>query len=111
EWESRFDSKNGGWGPVAMKNALEAYGVPGYEVRIYENRQDAMIDSARALEATGAPVILIAWRGAHAWVMTGFRADADPQQFDDARVTGTYILDPWYPRDSSIWGQSDPPGT
>ena len=43
--------------------------------------------------------------------MTGFRADADPPVFDDARITGTYILDPWYPRVSSIWGPSDPPGT
>ena len=43
--------------------------------------------------------------------MTGFKADADPHLFDDARVTGTYILDQWYPRISSIWGASDPPGT
>ncbi len=111
EWESRRDSRNGGWGPTAMTLALAAYGVPGYEVRAYETRQDALGDAARALESTRAPVILVAWRGAHAWVMTGFRADADPLVFDDAKVTGTYILDPWYPRDSSIWGQSDPPGT
>ena len=26
-------------------------------------------------------------------------------------VTGTYNLDPWYPRVSIIWGRSDPPGT
>ena len=43
--------------------------------------------------------------------MTGFRADADPLVFDDAKVSGTYILDPWYPIVSSIWGSSDPPGT
>ena len=36
--------------------------------------------------------------------MTGFRADADPLVFDDARVSGTYILDPWYPRISSHLG-------
>ena len=90
---------------------VEAYGVDGYEVRIYETRQDAMLDAARAIETTNAPVILIAWRGAHTWVMTGFQADADPLLFDDAKVTGTYILDPWYPRVSSIWGASDPPGT
>ena len=43
--------------------------------------------------------------------MTGFRANADPSVFKDAKITGTYILDPWYPRVSSIWGPSDPPGT
>ena len=110
EWESRRDSKNGGWGPSAMVGALEAHGVTGYEVRAYRTRQDALLDGARAIQATGAPVILLTWRGAHTWVMTGFRADADPSVFDDAGITGTYILDPWYPRVSSIWGASDPPG-
>ena len=111
EWESRRDSHNGGWGPSAMVAALEAYGVPGYQVRAYENRQDAMRDAALAISELHAPVILLTWRGAHTWVMTGYRADADPTVFPDARISGTYILDPWYPRDSSLWGRSDPPGT
>ena len=111
EWESRRDSHNGGWGPSAITKALAAYGVDGYEVHVYETRADALRDAARAIETTNAPVLLMAWRGAHTWVMTGFRADADPLVFADAKVSGTYVLDPWYPRDSSIWGQSDPPGT
>lgn len=110
EWESRRDSHNGGWGPAAIVAALEAYGVTGYRVRAYETRQDAMADAARAISTTGAPAVLLTWRGAHTWVMTGYTADADPVVFDDARITGTYILDPWYPRVSSIWGASDPPG-
>ncbi len=93
------------WPPRSRPTAF-----PGYEVRAYETRQDALSDAARAIEATGAPVILLTWRGAHTWVMTGFRADADPAIFDDARISGVYIQDPWYPGDSSIWGQSDPPG-
>jgi len=111
EWESRRDSHNGGWGPSAVVAALDAYGVPGYEVRTYETRADALQDGARAISEFHAPVLLFAWRGAHTWVMTGYRADADPLQFDDAKVSGAYILDPWYPRISSIWGPSDPPGT
>jgi len=111
EWESYGDSHNGNWGPSAMVLALEAYGAPGYEVRGYETRQDALRDAAVAIETTRSPVILLAWRGAHTWVMTGFRADADPRIFADATVDGAYILDPWYPWVSSIWGPSDPPGT
>ncbi|HEY8199206.1 MAG TPA: hypothetical protein VIF44_05505 [Candidatus Limnocylindrales bacterium] len=110
EWESRRDSRNGGWGPGAIAQALAAYGATGYELRAYERRSDALFDAAKALSATGKPVILIAWRGAHTWVMTGYRADADPLVFEDADVTGTYIYDPWYPRVSSIWGPSDKPG-
>ena len=111
EWDSYSDSHNGLWGPSAMAQALTAYGVPGYKVRIYETRVAALHGAAKAIAATNSPAILIAWYGAHTWVMTGYRANADPLVFADAKVSGTYILDPWYPRNSSIWGQSDPPGT
>jgi hypothetical protein len=111
EWESYKDSHNGDWGPSAMALALDAYGVKGYEVRGYKTRQGALRGAAKAIEKTGSPVLLLAWRGAHTWVMTGFKADADPALFTDATVKGTYILDPWYPDVSSIWGPSDPPGT
>ena len=111
EWETWEDSHNGGWGPSAMVEALVAYGVLGYEIRAYEARSDALRDAAAAISETGSPAVLLAWRGAHAWVMSGYRADADPRLFPDATVSGAYVLDAWYPRVSSIWGPSDPPGT
>jgi hypothetical protein len=111
EWETYADSHNLQWGPSAMVKALAAYGAPGYRVVAYESRADALRGAARAISTTHSPAILLAWRGAHTWVMTGYRANADPAVFDDARISGTYILDPWYPWNSSIWGQSDPPGT
>jgi hypothetical protein len=111
EWESWRDSHNGEWGPAAMALALEAYGAPGYQVRAYGSRQSALRGAAAAIATTHSPAILLAWRGAHTWVMTGYRADGDPTVFKDAHIDGTYILDPWYPDISSIWGPSDPPGT
>jgi hypothetical protein len=111
EWETYADSHNLLWGPSAMVKALAAYGVAGYQVVAYESRADALRGAARAISTTRSPAILLAWRGAHTWVMTGYRANADPVVFDDARVSGTYVLDPWFPWNSSIWGQSDPPGT
>jgi hypothetical protein len=110
EWESRRDSLNGGWGPSAMAQALADHGLKGYEIRSYGSRQLALRDAAIAIKRTRAPVILLAWRGAHTWVMTGYRAKADPETFPKAKVTGAYIYDPWYPRVSTIWGPSDPPG-
>jgi Papain-like cysteine protease AvrRpt2 len=110
-WESYSDSHNGDWGPAAMALALKAYGAPGYEVRAFETRSGALRDAAVAIQETGSPVILLAWRGAHTWVMTGYRADGDPAIFRNAKMEGAYILDPWYPRISSIWGASNPPGT
>ena len=109
-WEAWKDSHNGGWGPSAIAQALADHGVKGYEIRSYGSRRLALRDSAIALSKTRAPVILIAWRGAHTWVMSGFRANADPTIFRNAKITGTYIFDPWYPRVSTIWGASDAPG-
>jgi hypothetical protein len=110
EWESWDDSHNGEWGPAAMALALEAYGAPGYEIRAYKSRGDAVRDAAIAITKTNSPAILLAWRGAHTWVMTGYTAEADPLLFPDAVMTGAYVLDPWYPWVSTIWGPSDPPG-
>ena len=111
EWEAYSDSRNGEWGPAAMALALKAYGAKGYEVRAFDTMTHALRDAAVAIKETQSPVILLAWRGAHTWVMTGYRADADPAVFRDSKITGAYILDPWYPRISSIWGPSNPPGT
>ena len=110
EWESLDDSLNGGWGPAAVALALADYGATGYEIRAYASYADALRDSAVAIVETDKPVVMFPWWGAHTWVMTGFRADADPTLFDDAVISGAYILDPWYPRVSSIWGASDGPG-
>jgi hypothetical protein len=110
EWESLSDSLNGGWGPAAVALALTAYGEPDYEIRAYDTYADALRDSAIAITEMDKPVLMFPWWGAHTWVMTGYRADADPTLFDDAVISGAYILDPWYPRTSSIWGASDPPG-
>jgi len=107
---TRKDSRNGGAGPLGMVATLNQLGKVDYALRIYNTRDQAIFASAKAIRKTGHPVILLAWRGAHSWVMTGFRADADPAIFKNAKISGTYIIDPWYPRVSSIWGRSDKPG-
>lgn len=111
EWEAFDDSQNGGWGPAAVGLALADYGATGYEVRAYDTYTDALRDSAVAISTFDKPVVMFPWWGAHSWVMTGYRAEADPTLFGDAEISGAYILDPWYPRISSIWGPSDEPGT
>jgi hypothetical protein len=107
---TRSDSHNGGTGPLGMVTTLERMGAVNYELRIYDTRADALRGAAKAIARTGHPAILMAWRGAHAWVMNGFKADADPRLFKNAKVSGAFIIDPWYPRVSSIWGPSDGPG-
>jgi len=103
------DSSNGGWGPVGMAAAItHLSGVP-YELRIAPSRAAALRLAARAIRASGRPVVLLVWRGAHAWVMTGFSATRDPRETASFTVTATRILDPWFPRVSSIWGPAAPP--
>ncbi len=58
---------------------------------------------------TGRPADLLVWRGAHNWVVSGFRATNDPALGDDFTVTALRIEDVWYPRISTIWGPSRPP--
>jgi hypothetical protein len=110
QWDSWQDSHDGGWGPAAIALALAAYGVPGYQVRAYTTLPAEVKDAALALAKTHEPVVLMAWYGAHTWVMTGYRASADPTVFRSAAMTGAYILDPWYPRISTLWGRSAAPG-
>ncbi|MFN8619557.1 MAG: hypothetical protein U0869_02265 [Chloroflexota bacterium] len=97
--------------PEGWAGGLNAEGYGPYRVYIADNRLYAIRQAARALRLTGRPVGLLAWRGAHSWVMTGFEATADPAYTNKFVVTGVYIADVWYPRVSTIWGPSNPPDT
>jgi hypothetical protein len=97
--------------PEGWAGGLEAEGFGPYRVYVADNRLYAIRQAARALRLTGRPVGLLAWRGAHSWVMTGFEATADPAYTNKFVVTGVYIADVWWPRVSTIWGASNPPDT
>ena len=71
---------------------------PGYEVRAYETRAGRAARRGQGDpedELAGHPARLA--RRPHLG-HDRFRADADPTIFNDAKITGAYILDPWYPR-------------
>lgn len=85
--------------------------APCYEQRALKGYTASVRAAVQALRITNRPVGLIVWRGAHAWVMTGFTATADPLVDPDYSVTGIYVQDPWYPRVSSIWGPGQRPNS
>jgi hypothetical protein len=97
--------------PEGWAGALNRLGYGRYVVKAERTRPAALRAAARAIRLTGRPVGLLMWRGAHAWVVSGFRATSDPATTNDFIVTHLYVEDPWYPRVSSIWGRSQPPGT
>ena len=109
---TRDDSHNGGFGPGGWALTMPQLGAGQYKLVIDSTFDQAMHDATLALARTARPVGLLTWWGAHSWVMTGFRADADPLLFPDTFVLkGAFIVDPFYPRVSSIWGQTLGPDT
>jgi hypothetical protein len=97
--------------PEGWARTLDRLGYGPYVVRAERTRAAAFATVARAIRSTRRPVGLLVWRGAHAWVVSGFRATADPARTDRFHVTHLYVHDPLYPRGSSLWGPSRPPNT
>ncbi len=95
--------------PEGEARTLTSLGYGTYRVLVTRTRTQAIHAAAQAIRLTGRPAALLVWRGAHNWVMSGFRATADPALGGDFRVTDLRIEDVWYPRISSIWGESRPP--
>jgi hypothetical protein len=91
--------------------ALNEQGFGPYVVAGFPTIDDALMAAAHAIRFTGRPVGLLAWAGRHAWVMSGYRATADPRRTQDYRVTGVYVLDPLFPARSSTWGVSPAPNS
>jgi hypothetical protein len=103
--------KGEGAEPEGWARGLQKLGYGLFKVDAANSRMAAIQRAAKAIRMTGRPAGLLVWRGAHSWVMTGFRATADPAYTWKFRVTAVYIADVWYPRISSIWGASAKPNT
>jgi hypothetical protein len=89
---------------------LSLLGYGPYRVTSATTMAEAVDVAAIAMRRTGRPVGLLVWQGAHAWVMSGFEATADPFS-GVARVTHVFVQDPLYPRGSRTWGPSPKPNT
>jgi hypothetical protein len=89
---------------------LNREGAGPYYVVGEKTLQAALKRAAKAIALTGRPVGLLMWRGRHAWVMSGFKATADPLKTNAFRVTAAIVEDPLYPHGSSVWGPSPAPG-
>ena len=64
--------------PIGWARGLDQLGFGGFEVAVFANRRQAVQAAAKAIRLTGRPAGLLAWRGAHSWVMSGFQATRDP---------------------------------
>jgi hypothetical protein len=111
-WELARDltigSPYGGANPVGWAAALNELDLGRYRLVSLPTFDAAVDRAALALAETKRPVGLVMWAGRHAWVMTGFKATADPRKHDDARVTRVRVMDPLFPH-GSRWGPSPAP--
>jgi ankyrin repeat protein len=107
--ESRWRAGHHGLDIRDWAGLLETSGYGRYVVERAPTRKRAIRMAAAAIRATGRPAGLVVWRGAHAWVMSGFVSTADPAESSKFKVTKVFVQDPWYPSVSSIWGASRPP--
>jgi hypothetical protein len=89
---------------------LNIEGAGPYRLAGASTLAEALKIAAKAIRQTGKPVGLLMWHGRHAWVMSGFRATADPLLTDDFKVTAAIVEDPLYPYGSKVWGRSPRPG-
>ncbi len=109
--QSRWKQGFHGLGLDDWAGMLTTSGYGSYEVDRAPSLKKAVRMAARAIRTTGRPAGLVVWRGAHAWVMSGFTATGDPAHRSDFRVKRVFVQDPWYPDVSSIWGRSRPPNS
>ena len=95
---------------VGWAAGLNIQGAGPYKLAGAKKINEALKIAAKAMRQTGKPVGLLMWHGRHAWVMSGFRATADPLVTDDFKVTAVIVEDPLYPYGSKVWGRSPRPG-
>ena len=109
--QARSNSPFGGANPRGWTAALNDLGIGPYVLVSIPDLDEALRVAATAIRRTERPVGLVMWRGRHAWVMSGFVSVGDPASDPDATITGVRVLDPLYPRGSTVWGRSPKPNS
>lgn len=105
------ESRWGGTNSRGWARALGELDEGPYVVDFGWTLKEAVVVAARAMRLTGRPTGLLVWKGAHAWVLHGFEATADPLHDPDAEVTAVYVSDPWYPRSHAVYGAAPEPNS
>src|SRR5215212_4122116 len=103
--------ERGGASARGWAAGLNELGYGQFELVAFNSMDEALHAAARQMRLTAKPAGLLVWRGDHAWVMSGFKATADPAWSDDFEVTAAWIEDPWFGRTDRTWGAGLRPHT
>ena len=105
---NRYDYRNAGVDPQGMEAMLELY-IPGSDWGqvVKPGMQGALKASARAMRATGLPVVLFVGGGTHVWTMNGYTATADPASGEFFKISHIRFSGPLYPKTIARHGWFD----
>lgn len=104
EWmrkRNRYDlPESAGVDPQGWTAGLRHFVDDRYRLVASRSFSAGLKSAAANLRRTGLPVALTVSHGGHGWIMTGFKATADPLLTDDFQVTSVRIVGPLYGRQS-----------
>jgi hypothetical protein len=93
-----------GTDPVGWAGGLRRYVDPRYRLVTSRSFKGALRSAVRNLRLTNMPVGITVAHGDHAWVLTGFRATADPAKTSRFRVTSVRVTGPLWGLQSRRYG-------
>ena len=97
--------------PTGWAAGLRRWVDPRYRVVATNGFRKALRAAVTSLRKTNLPVAIAVGRGAHAWVLTGFTATADPARTDRFRVTSVRVSGPLWGIQNSSFGYDMRPDT
>jgi hypothetical protein len=110
-WSPWLTADRGGASARGWAAGLAQLGYGDFALLTLPTMDEALRAAARQMRVSGKPVGLLVWAGKHAWVMSGFKATADPAFTDDYEVTAVWVEDPWFGRTDRTWGTGLAPHT
>lgn len=110
-WSPWLTEDRGGASARGWAAGLAQLGYGDFSLLTLPTMDEALRAAARQMRVTAKPVGLLVWAGKHAWVMSGFKATADPAYTDDYEVTAVWVEDPWFGRTDRTWGAGLAPHT
>lgn len=97
--------------PAGWAAGLRKWVDPSYRVVASGSFSGALRSAVTSMRTTGLPVAIAVARGMHGWVLTGFRATADPAMTTRFRVTDVRVVGPLWGLQSRAFGYDMKPGT
>ena len=97
--------------PEGWAAGLRRYVDPGYRLVASGSFKKALRSAVRSLRLTNLPVGITVAHGNHAWVLTGFRATADPAVTDDFKIKSVRVTGPLWGLQSRSYGYDMRPNT